>query len=92
MRTKIHWARKSQQPADVAWTVSRENGGFKLIRNWTTNKNVILTTDRVITYLGFKYRGRSQITDKANSRQNVEKTDSIENDGCRPASRLVRLA
>ena len=39
MRTKIHWAMKSQQPLAMAWTVSRENGG--LIPDCATDKNLI---------------------------------------------------
>ena len=60
MRTKIHWARKSQQPDNTSWTISRENGGS--ILGWTSD---ILTADRVITYS--KYESK-QITDKVNSR------------------------
>ena len=63
MRTKIHWARKSQQPVDMAWTVSRENGTGRLLPDCTADKNDNLITDRVITY--FKYE-INQITDKAN--------------------------
>ena len=54
MRTKIHWARKSQKPLAMAWTISRGNISV-LIRDCqctTDLKNDILT-DRVITY--FKY-------------------------------------
>ena len=40
MRTKIPWARKSQQPAAVFWTFSM--GKFKtLIRVFTTDKKMI---------------------------------------------------
>ena len=45
MRTKIHWARKSQHPLVMPWTVSIEKTVFKLMRICTTDqKNDILTS------------------------------------------------
>ena len=52
MRTKIHWARKSQQPLAMGWTIPRENGKL-IILDCTTDKKMVfllhikllLTTD-----------------------------------------------
>ena len=40
MHTKIHWARKSQQPFDMLCTIAREKIGA-LIRNCATDKKMI---------------------------------------------------
>ena len=56
MRTKIHWARKSQQPLAMLWAVTKgKNGASALICHCTTDKkNDILTTDRVIAYFNYE--------------------------------------
>ena len=41
MRTKIHWARKSQQPPDTVWTFAREIGPLP-VGDCTTDKKIIL--------------------------------------------------
>ena len=63
MHTKIHWARKSQQPDDTSWTFVRETGAGRLA-NCRADENDNLTTDEVITY---RKHESSQITDKVNS-------------------------
>ena len=61
-----------------------------LIRNCATDdKNDTLTDTKLVTYLDYV---TYKITDNGSSTENIEKTDSIKNDVCRPCPGLVRWA
>jgi hypothetical protein len=61
MRTKIHWARKSQQPLAMLWIIARLNSNLNDSASLaisdseskyvcTTDKKIDNLTDRIVTY------------------------------------------
>ena len=62
---QIHWARKSQQPLVMPWTIRRDKISAPILLCTTDKKKDILTIDRINSYIKYD---NCQITDKVNSR------------------------